>query len=151
MANDLLAFAPEIGPVIDRILLPVAGRIITSSPRLNAAAKALPLPLALKKLFEPKKRKTKQDEADGTKVIKVFDAIRIVDSELNSLAGLSELGDALGRIMGGVPTSAGATSPLDRISQRMREECLRQDTPRQKRTKTYYSRPAKGHGRGRAS
>ncbi len=106
------------------------GRLIPFERGVDAILRVLPLP-ALQAALKAKKTKDKlAEKRDGWTVVKVHDAITIVDEELRGfVGGVNEIGDFVAPF--GPPVSGeGAISLPDRIAQRIRDAALQQKNSR---------------------
>jgi hypothetical protein len=112
------------GPLVEEIGL-YLGRVVPIGRGVEAIGKVLPLPW-LQALFKKTQEATKdQMKEDGKHVIKVVEAIQIVESWLNGLTGtVQELADLLQDFT--PPIRDKRTSLLDRIAQDLRNHALKQ-------------------------
>lgn len=86
---------------------------------------------------------------DATSVIKVSDAIQCLQGGVNNSSHVwNVIKQGLIAIVGTPSNSAGPMA--DSVVQCLRENALRQDTPRRSIKSTRYGRPARGHGYGRS-
>jgi len=118
-------FAPlllENAPVVGRLILPNVGR--------GFLTKVAPAAL-LQKLFPKKKTRTRlQERFDATHVIKIEEAYLIVEKHLSEFGGVTELGDAMNKLMPLRPPpihgDALSIGLAERIGIEMREKALTQ-------------------------
>jgi len=146
---------PNPQPIIE-ILLPLIVRLFPSLVRLPVVGRIIPLfnvrpstdeDLA-RALDREYKRPRRSQGSDNTNVIKLDDAITVVEEVLGDgklkAAGLLALAKEL------LDQSTGKSPIGDKIIEGLRENVLRQDTPRTTQPpKQKYHRPAEGHGEGR--
>jgi hypothetical protein len=100
-------------------------------------------------------RKIEQKASDQAKdnqmVIKVAEAIKCCESTFNATTLVKEFVlVAIKSLIEGKTTQACGQKMFDQMATCIRENALRQDTPRKFVYKGSYHRPAKGHGSGRA-
>lgn len=92
---------------------------------------------------------------DETAVIKVSEAIKCVEENFNNTGLLLEFVKvAITTLVRGTlgepnPSKTAAQDLADAMANCIRENCLRQDTPRTKHKHIRHGRPARGHGKGR--
>lgn len=140
MAQDyLLAFVTEAPLVLEEIGAVTRG-IITGLESTNLGAKLIPLTSPLAKLLGKKKKLAeKQKQLDGRKVIKVADAVEIVQSEVDGIMGtigeLSDLGQLIlpPEALGGQQTNPGVkeVTVSGRCAVKFREKSLQQKNKRE--------------------
>ncbi len=106
------------------------GRLNPLGRGLDAILRVLPLPALQAALKKQKERTKQQDAQDGTNVLKVRDAIKIVEDELTGfVGGINEIGDFVSPFLP-QPGGSGAISLVDRISERIREKALQKGNSR---------------------
>jgi hypothetical protein len=141
---DILRILPEIIKLFPEILSPVVrGKLIplnNISPATDAEQ--------MEALNRAVKLKPRKGFNDAIHVIKCSDVKSCLEEKLDKSLLLEVLKSAT-RILAGDPTSNAGNIIGDRVMECIRENCLRSDTPRVKKTKDYFGRPAKGHGFGR--
>lgn len=145
LVETALTFAPwlEDIPVLGRILLifsPSGGNDLKALEELQAALKA-----------KEQERATKIRN-NARYVLKASDAMQCVENTLGNDGILLALGRALLNTVAGRATGASAPDALmDSIFACIESKVLSQKSKRTKVERTFYHRPAKGHGSGRGS
>jgi hypothetical protein len=130
------------------------GKLIITGIDLAKARGMVTVPLPLRKGqfddFKAKKVKTK-DDADCKFVLKLCDAEDCLDATANAGPGViaADILTNIGKMLAGGQVDNPLTGFCDKAAECMKKSTLRQDTVRRKRSKDYYARPAKGHGKGR--
>lgn len=135
---------PTIVEALIALRLPFLGRI------LSLFQKPISDTDALRQLEEAQNWRPKQRPAfnDGAHVIKVSEAIKCVQGQVNNRLHWLAVAKEVVRSLLGTPRNS--MSDLgDAVAECLREKSLRQDTERSSGIKKGYHRPALGHGRGR--
>ena len=133
----IIKFFPEIlGPVVRGRLIPLNN--------INPATDAD----AMEALNRAVKLKPRQGFNDAVHVIKCSEVKSCLEEKLDKSL-LLEVVKSATRILAGDATSNAGNIIGDRVMECIRENVLRQDTPRVRKIKTYIGRPAVGHGLGR--
>lgn len=145
--KGIKTLAPQIG----HLKLPV-GKFIALDTLTQFSGKEIK-----KRIGRHLKRKTKKKDRDDTTLIKVSEAIECVDKyfrDPDTIRGLAEevlkVILAAGETFLGKPPDDILGEAADKCADCIRENCLRQDTPRARhRGPVENARPARGHGYGR--
>lgn len=147
---EFLKRAKALAPTIGKLKIPRGSVVLLAE--LAAQTDAL-MQAQIKRHVRTKKRK--KEKSDDWQVIKVADAIDCVETWQTDPKVLYQLAkNIVSTILD--PALPGGPSfelpdPGEQIIQCIRENALRQDTPRVPKTVSYYARPAKGHGFGRSN
>jgi hypothetical protein len=97
------------------------------------------------------KRDPKQESKDNQMCIKVSEAVNCVEKHFNNTTLVKEfMLTAAKSLFEGRTTEACGQRLFDQMTRCIRENALRQDTPRAAHRTTKHGRPARGHGRGRS-
>lgn len=142
-----------------KTIAPQVGRLkIASGTGVSLAALEQLSGEAIRRRIERRlKKKTKRHDRDNSQVIKVDDAIKCVDKYLRNASFLRRIAEeitltilAIGQNLV-VPQDDLHGEFADAVAQCIREDALRQDTPRAliPRRDKFYHRPSRGHGHGR--
>jgi len=144
--RDVKSLAPEVG----KLKIPI-GKFIGLAALNQFSGKEIS-----KRIGRHLKRKTKKKKGDDTMVIKVAEAIECVDKYFRDPATIRGLAEetisiivALGESFIGKPPDDVLGEAADKCADCIRENALRQDTPRAAHRTTKKGRPARGHGHGR--
>lgn len=118
----------EIGALFDEGVETV-GRLVLESPAFDKALKVLPLPEALRRLNKDTEKATQtQLKSDKKKVVKVSDAVRIINEEWNKLNEVGELASTFWFPASAIDPETGKAplSPKERCISRVRLAALSQ-------------------------
>jgi hypothetical protein len=96
--------------------------------------------------WNPKLRR--QGPSDSSSVIKVSEALQCLKGQVNTGSRTLDILQQGIRALYSTPHNA-LEGFADSVTQCLRENALRQDTPRARRRVTGHGRPARGHGYGR--
>lgn len=136
----------EIGPLFEEALETV-GRLVIETPAFDKVIKVLPLPEALRRLNKDTEKTTQtQIKSDKKKVVKVSEAVRIINEEWNKLNEVGELASTFWFPASAIDPETGKPplSPKERCIFRVRQAALKQ-TNKKQTANVYRSR--KGHPR----
>lgn len=96
------------------------------------------------------KRRPQDETKDNQMVIKVSAAIKCVEEHFNNTTLIKEFVlVAVKSLWEGVQSQSCAQRMFDAMARCIRENALRQDTPRSAHRSSTHGRPARGHGHGR--
>lgn len=149
--TTLLKGVKTLLPEIGKLKLPV-GKFIALDTLMAFSGKEIK-----KRIGRHLKKKTKKQDSDDTQVIKVSEAIDCVDKhfrDANTVRAIAEsvlsVIIAVGESWLGKPPDDILGEVADACAKCIRENALRQDTPRARhRDAVENARPARGHGYGR--